>query len=53
MSSARLIETAIGGKASATGPCGPSMAVMRLVLPPGRTTTSSPGRMMPLATVPA
>ena len=53
MSSARLIDTAIGGNASATAPSGPSIAVIRLVLPLGSTTTSSPGRMTPLATVPA
>ena len=53
MSSARLTDTAIGGKASSTGPLGPSIVVMRLVLPVGRTTISSPGRMTPLATVPA
>ena len=53
MSSARLIDTAIGGNASATGPSGPSMVVMTLVFPLGNTTTSSPGRITPLATVPA
>ena len=53
MSSARLIDTAIGGNASATGPVGPSISVMRLVFPAGSTTTSSPGRMTPLAMVPA
>ncbi len=53
MSSARLIDTAIGGNASSTGPVGPSIAVMRLVFPLGSTTISSPGRSTPLATVPA
>jgi hypothetical protein len=53
MSSARLTDTAIGGNASWTGPPGPSMVVMRLVLPVGSTTISSPGRITPLATVPA
>ena len=53
MSSARLIDTAIGGNASSTGPLGPSISVMRLVFPAGSTTTSSPGRITPLATVPA
>ncbi len=53
MSSAKLIDTAIGGNASETGPVGPSISVMRLVLPAGSTTISSPGRMTPLATVPA
>ena len=53
MSSARLIDTAIGGNASSTGPLGPSMVVIRLVLPLGNTITSSPGRITPLATVPA
>ena len=48
-----VIETAIGGNASATGPLGPSIAVMRVGLPVGSTTTSSPGRITPLATVPA
>jgi hypothetical protein len=53
MSSARLIDTAIGGNASATGPVGESMAVMLLDLPLGSTTISSPTRMTPPATVPA
>jgi hypothetical protein len=53
MSSARLTDTAIGGKASCTGPDGPSMMVMRLDFPLGSTTTSSPGRITPEATVPA
>ena len=53
MSSARLIDTAIGGNASSTGPVGPSIAVMRDDFPAGNTTTSSPGRITPLATVPA
>ena len=53
MSSARLIDTAIGGKASCTGPVGPSITVIRLLFPLGSTTTSSPGRSTPLATVPA
>ncbi len=53
MSSARLMDTAIGGNASSTGPVGPSIVVMRLVFPLGRTTISSPGRSTPLAMVPA
>ena len=53
MSSARLIDTAIGGNASSTGPVGPSIVVIRLVFPLGRTTISSPGRSTPLAMVPA
>ncbi|CNV77495.1 Uncharacterised protein [Mycobacterium tuberculosis] len=53
MSSASRTETAIGGNASATGPFGPSIAVIRVVLPIGSTTTSSPERITPLATVPA
>ena len=53
MSSARLIATAIGGNASVTGPLGPSITVIRLALPVGSATTSSPGRITPLATVPA
>ena len=39
--------------ASSTGPVGPSIVVIRLVFPLGRTTISSPGRSTPLATVPA
>ena len=53
MSSARVIDTAIGGNASSTGPVGPSMVAIRLGFPDGSTTTSSPGRITPLATVPA
>ncbi|CNK16083.1 Uncharacterised protein [Mycobacterium tuberculosis] len=53
ISSARLIDTAIGGNASVTGPFGPSIAVIVVVLPTGNTTTSSPGRITPPATVPA
>ena len=52
MSSARLMDTAIGGKAFCTGPVGLSITVIRLLFPLGSTTTSSPGRSTPLATVP-
>ena len=45
--------TAIDGRASATGPSAVSMRSMRVVSPDGSTITSSPGRSVPAATVPA
>ena len=52
-SSARRMLTDIGGNASATGPPYSSMPAIVVVKPVGSTTTSSPGRNMPLATLPA
>ncbi len=53
MSSASVMTTAMGGYASATSPSAVRMASMRDVVPVGMTSTSSPGRRTPLATVPA
>ena len=52
-SSASLIVTAIGAKASSTGPSAVSMLATVELRPEGRTTTSSPGLNTPPATVPA
>ena len=51
--SARVIVTAMGGKASSTGPSAVSIVRMVVATPEGMTTTGSPGRKTPLATVPA
>jgi hypothetical protein len=53
MSSASVITTAMGGKASATSPSAVTMEAIRDVVPEGSTSSSSPGRSTPLATVPA
>ena len=53
MSSARRTLTDIGGNASSTGPSYSSMPAIVVVNPLGSTTTSSPGRSIPLATWPA
>ena len=45
--------TDIGGTASSIGPPYMSMPATVVVKPDGSTTTSSPGRNMPLATWPA
>ena len=52
-SSSSVITTAMGGKASATSPSAVTIVAIRDVVPVGRTSTSSPGRKTPLATVPA
>ena len=53
MSSSSVTTTAIGGNASRTSPSAVSIDSMRDVVPVGSTSTSSPGRRTPLATVPA
>ena len=53
MSSVSVITTAMGGNASATSPSAVTMESIREVVPDGSTSTSSPGRSTPLATVPA
>ncbi len=53
MSSSSVMTTDMGGNASATSPSAVRMEAMRDVVPVGMTSTSSPGRRTPLATVPA
>ena len=53
ISSASRTVTDIGGNASSTGPSAVSIAAIVLVMPDGRTITSSPGLSTPEATWPA
>ena len=53
ISSVSVIVTAIGGKASATGPSAVSIDAMVDSRPDGSATTRSPGLRPPDATVPA
>ncbi len=53
MSSSSVMTTDMGGNASATSPSAVMMEAIRDVVPVGMTSTSSPGRRTPLATVPA
>ena len=53
MSSSSVTTTAIGGKASRTSPSAVTIDSIRDVVPVGSTSTSSPGRSTPDATVPA
>ncbi len=51
--SASVMATAMGGNASSTCPSAVSIVRMVVATPDGITTTGSPGRKTPLATVPA
>ena len=50
--SARVSVTAMGGTASSMSPSIETMRATSVVRPDGRTTTESPGRTAPLATLP-